>query len=303
MADNQNVDTTGHQWDEDEGYPLQEFNNPLPKWWLYSFYATIVWSLIYWVLYPAWPMADGFTKGVLGWSMHQEFNQEMAQAQAQKKSVNERMERLSLQEIAKDNQLLQYAMSGGKAIFGDHCAPCHGSGGIGSKAGGFPALTDDDWLYGGTLDAIQETIQQGRNGQMPAHLKAAGGNFSAEQVGDLTQYVLSLSGRSKEAPAIGRGDALFHGEASCNGCHGDKGKGSLKGTVQGQPVPPVGAPNLTDAIWLYGDSPQAIQDTIAKGRSGTMPAWGKEAKEVGRKLDPLAIKQATLYVHSLGGGQ
>ncbi|MBF0438507.1 MAG: cytochrome-c oxidase, cbb3-type subunit III [Magnetococcales bacterium] len=303
MADNKGVETTGHQWDDDEGYPLQEFNNPLPKWWLYTFYATIIWSFIYWVLYPAWPSANGFTKGVLGWSMHTEFKEDMAAVQVQQKAFNDQMERLSLQEIAKDNKLLQYAISGGKAVFGDYCAPCHGTGGIGVKTGGFPTLADDDWLFGGNLETIHETISGGRVGQMPAHLKSAGGNFSDAQVDDLTSYVLSLTGQSKDAAANQRGDALFHGDAGCKGCHGDKGNGSLKGTVDGSPLPPIGAPNLTDAIWLYGGDRQTVRDSIAKGRSGKMPAWSKESKEVGKKLDPLALKQVTIYVHSLGGGQ
>lgn len=303
MADNHDVDTTGHQWDDDEGFPLQEFNNPLPKWWLYTFYATIIWAVVYWILYPTWPLANSFTKGVLGWSTHQEFQEEMAAAKLQKKPFDERVATLSLQDISKDNQLLQYAISGGKAIFGDFCAPCHGSGGIGSKAGGFPTLADDDWLYGGDLETIHATISQGRIGQMPAHLQAAGGSFTTEQINDLTSYVLSLSGKTADAAANQRGDRLFHGEAGCNACHGDKGNGSIKGSVNGDPVPPMGAPNLTDAIWLYGGDTKTVYESIAKGRSGVMPAWSNEAKSVGKKLDPLALKQVTIYVHSLGGGQ
>ncbi|MEO5348621.1 MAG: cytochrome-c oxidase, cbb3-type subunit III [Magnetococcus sp. YQC-3] len=303
MADKHDVETTGHQWDADEGYPLQEFNNPLPKWWLYSFYATIIWSVIYWILYPAWPLPEGFTKGVWGWSMQQEFAQDMAMAAAQKKGADERLAKLSLQEIAKDNQLLQYAMSGGKAVFGDFCAPCHGSSGVGVKSGGFPNLADDDWLFGGDLNTIQETISNGRSGQMPAHLQGAGGAFTEAQVNDLTEFVLSLSGRSKDATATQRGALLFRGEAGCNGCHGDKGDGSVKGSFNGGPVPPVGAPNLTDNIWLYGGEPAAIRESIARGRVGQMPAWSSEAKAVGKKLTPLQIKQVALYVHGLGGGR
>ncbi|MBF0272697.1 MAG: cytochrome-c oxidase, cbb3-type subunit III [Magnetococcales bacterium] len=303
MADKKEVETTGHQWDDDEGFPLKEYNNPLPKWWLYTFWATIVWAFGYWVLYPTWPLADGFTKGTLGWSMHGEYNKEMDAARAHQKPFNDKLEKLSLKEISQDNQLLQYAISGGKALFGDNCAPCHGSGGVGVKAGGFPTLADDDWLFGGDLETIHETISNGRVGQMPAHLKSAGGNFSEAQVNDLTAYVLSLSGKNQDATAAVRGDALFHGEAACNACHGDKGKGSLKDTVNGQPPPPVGAPNLSDAIWLYGGDPAVVRQSIAMGRSGLMPAWAKGSKDTGRQLDPLAIKQLTIYVHSLGGGQ
>ncbi|MBF0400611.1 MAG: cytochrome-c oxidase, cbb3-type subunit III [Magnetococcales bacterium] len=303
MADQHDVETTGHQWDSEEGYPLKEFNNPLPRWWLYSFYATVIWAVVYWVLYPAWPMLDGYTKGMLGWSMHQEFAQDSKAALAQKKASNDRLEKLSLKEIARDNSLLQHAMSGGKAIFGDFCAPCHGSGGVGVKAGGFPTLADDDWLFGGDLDTIYETIDKGRDGAMPAHLQGAGGAFSEAQVNDLTEYVLSLSKRSQDAAAAQRGDQLFHGEAGCNGCHGDLGNGSIKGTVAGSPAPPVGAPNLTDAVWLYGSDPAVVRASIAKGRTGHMPAWGSGAKETGKRLTPLQIKQLALYVHGLGGGQ
>ncbi|MBF0341974.1 MAG: cytochrome-c oxidase, cbb3-type subunit III, partial [Magnetococcales bacterium] len=188
MADNHDVETTGHQWDDEEGFPLKEYNNPLPKWWLYSFYATILWALGYWVLYPTWPLADGFTKGVLGWSMHGEYQKEMDEAKAKQKVFNDQMEKLPLKEIVKNNQLLQYAISGGKALFGDNCAPCHGSGGVGVKAGGFPTLADDDWLFGGDLETIHETISNGRTGMMPAHLNSAGGNFTPAQVADLTAY-------------------------------------------------------------------------------------------------------------------
>ncbi|MEO5362340.1 MAG: cytochrome-c oxidase, cbb3-type subunit III, partial [Magnetococcus sp. DMHC-8] len=287
MTDKHDVETTGHQWDDDEGYPLKEYNNPLPKWWLYCFYATIVWSVVYWILYPAWPMKDGFTRGLLGWSMHQEFTQEKEVALARRKPFDSRLEKLSLQEIAQDNQLLQYAMSGGKAVFGDFCAPCHGSGGIGVQAGGFPNLADDDWLFGGDLNTIFESIDKGREGQMPAHAQAVGGAFADNQVTDLTEYVLSLSGRSKDATASQRGNQLFHGDAGCNACHGDKGDGSIKGTIAGTPLPPIGAPNLTDAIWLYGGDPVTVRESIAKGRSGRMPAWGSGAQEAGRRLTPL----------------
>ncbi|MBF0212157.1 MAG: cytochrome C oxidase Cbb3, partial [Magnetococcales bacterium] len=126
MADKKDVDTTGHQWDDDEGFPLQEYNNPLPKWWLYTFWATIIWSVIYWVLYPAWPLENGSTKGIWNWSMHGEYQQEMSAAKAHQKEFNDKLEKLSLKEISQDNKLLQYSISGGKALFGDNCAPCHG---------------------------------------------------------------------------------------------------------------------------------------------------------------------------------
>ncbi|MBF0124789.1 MAG: cytochrome-c oxidase, cbb3-type subunit III [Magnetococcales bacterium] len=294
------VSTTGHQWDNDEGYPLQEYNNPLPKWWLYTFYATIVYAIVYWVLYPAWPLANGFTKGLLASSMYQELAQEEAAAKATRQPLEKQLADLSLEEIARNNNMLQFAMSSGKAVFGDNCAPCHGTGGVGAQAKGFPILVDDDWLYGGTLAAIQESITNGRNGQMPAHLQTAGGNLSVEQVNDLTQFVLSLSQRANDSVSAQRGRLLFSGEASCHSCHGDHGKGSLLDTVGGQPLDHgIGAPNLTDKIWLHGGDVETIRTSIAKGRSGQMPAWGGP----GGRLSPLDIKAVTLYVHTLGGGQ
>ncbi|MBF0622222.1 MAG: cytochrome-c oxidase, cbb3-type subunit III [Magnetococcales bacterium] len=301
---NSEVETTGHQWDDDEGYPLKEFNNPLPKWWLYTFYATIIWAIVYWVLYPAWPLPNGNTEGMLGWTQKKQLAEEIRVAKEAQKPFDNKLASLSLEEINKDNSLLQYAISGGKAIFGDNCAPCHGSGGVGSKAHGFPTLVDDDWIFGGTLADINETVQNGRTGAMPAHLESADGAFTQAQVNDLAEYVLSISNQSHDAVKAGRGDTLFHGEASCNACHGDNGRGSLKDTFDGERLDKAtGAPNLTDAVWLYGGSRETITQTIARGRTGKMPAWGEGFEGFGRQLDPLSIKQVVLYVHSLGGGQ
>jgi cytochrome c oxidase cbb3-type subunit III len=305
MADKNEIETTGHKWDDEEGYPLQEYNNPLPKWWLYTYYATIIYAIVYWILYPAWPTPSGdFTKGVLGWSQYSQLQEEMDAGKAAKKPFDDKIAALSSTEIINDPQLLQYAVSGGKAIFGDNCAPCHGSGGVGAKAGGFPALVDDDWLYGGTLAAISETISGGRAGQMPAHLESADGSFTVSQVEDLTQYTLSLSGRLVDTGAAGRGAALFHGDAGCNGCHGDAGDGAVKGSVDGEKLDAsIGAPNLSDAIWLYGGEPDMVRKSIALGRSGKMPAWEVDSEGSNRKLDALEIKQAAIYVHTLGGGK
>ncbi|MBF0137317.1 MAG: cytochrome-c oxidase, cbb3-type subunit III, partial [Magnetococcales bacterium] len=289
MAENKEVGTTGHQWDDEEGYPLKEFNNPLPRWWVNSFYATIVFSVIYWIFYPAWPLANDFTRGLLGWSQHKQLAAELAAAKAAKKPFDDSLEKMTLAQIAADPKLRVYALAGGKSIFGDNCAPCHGSGGGGAK--GFPALVDDDWLYGGSLEAIQTSIAQGRTAMMPPHLAPAGA-LTQPQVQDLTEYVLSLSGKSTQADAIGRGNTLFHGEAGCNNCHGDLGKGSLLDKVGGQPLSAdIGAPNLTDNIWLYGGDKETVFASIARGRSGQMPAWGKEAGSTGRHLDALAIKE------------
>ena len=303
MADKQ-VETTGHQWDDEEGFPLQEYNNPLPTWWLYSFYATIVFAVIYWILYPAWPIPGGFTKGVLGWSQYQELQQDMDAAKTARKVFDDQLSAASLEEIATKPQLLAYAMAAGRSLFANNCAACHGSEGSGTTKG-FPILVDDDWLYGGTLKEIYETIFNGRSGTMPPHLQAAGGGFSAEQVSDLADYVLTLSHRSADQAAAERGKALFTGDAGCFICHGDHGRGAVLDTVGGQPIDHnIGAPNLTDAIWLHGGDRATLVQTISRGRTSKMPAWGVDSPELGgRKLDPLAVKQLALYVHGLGGGK
>ena len=302
MADKQ-VETTGHQWDDEEGYPLQELNNPLPTWWLYSFYATIIYAIIYWFLYPAWPIPGGFTKGTLGWSQYEQLQIEMTEAKAARKVYDEQLTATSLQQIAADPQLLAFAMAGGRSVFANNCAGCHGAEGSGTTWG-FPKLVDDDWLYGGTLAEINETINSGRSGMMPPHLQAHGGGFSEGQVNDLTDYVMTISGRPADSAATERGKVLFTGEAGCIYCHGDQGRGAVLDSAGGQPLDHnSGAPNLSDVIWLYGGDRQAVFQSIAKGRNGKMPAWGTEATELGIKLEPLAIKQLTLYVHGLGGGK
>lgn len=297
------VSTTGHQWDDEEGFPLQEYNNPLPKWWVLSFYATIVWAVIYWFLYPAWPIGNGFTKGLLGWSSLQQLQEEVKAAAAEQKPMNDLMAATPLEKIAGDPKLLEFALAGGKTVFGDNCAPCHGSGGVGSVKG-FPVLVDDDWLYGGTLAAINHTVNHGRAGVMPGHLDSMGGLFKEAQIKDLTEYVLSLSGGQADKVVAERGNQLFHGEAGCNNCHGDKGKGSVLDSMGGSKIDSnMGAPNLTDKIWLYGGDREMVYQSIAQGRKGEMPAWGDGFAGLGKKLEPLALKKVVLYVHSLGGGK
>jgi cytochrome c oxidase cbb3-type subunit 3 len=288
------VGTTGHQWDDDDGFPLQEYNNPLPTWWLYTFYATIVWAVVYWFFFPTWPTGNGYTKGLLGWSTVQELEESVKAAEKQRAVYDVKLASVSAEDISKDPQLRAFALSGGKAIFGDNCAPCHGSGGGGAK--GIPNLVDDDWLYGGSLGTITETVQKGRIAMMPAHLDQAGGAFTDAQVKDLVEYVLTLAKKPGDATAAARGDKLFHGDAGCNNCHGDAGMGSLKDSVGGTKIDTsVGAPNLTDGIWLYGGDRDTIYTTIAKGRNGHMPSW--EAR-----FNPLAVKKVALYVQSLSGG-
>jgi cytochrome c oxidase cbb3-type subunit 3 len=276
------TETTGHQWDG-----IKELNTPLPKWWLWVFYATIAWALVYSVAYPAWPWLSGYTKGLLGFSARGQFNERMAALEASRSQWTDRIAAASLQEINDDPELLQVATAGGKVVFNNNCAPCHGTGATG-RPGGYPALVDDDWLWGGTLDDIHTTIQHGirnatdpeaRSSQMPAF--GADGILTAAQIDAVADHVLALSGQGVDNP---EGAAIY--ADNCVACHGELGKGD----------PALGAPNLTDQIWLYGAGKQAIVSQITKPRQGVMPAWNNRLSEV-------EIKEAAVYVHSLGGGQ
>ncbi len=275
--------TTGHEWDG-----IKELNKPLPKWWVWVFYATVIWAIGYWILMPAWPLVSGYTKGFLGYSQREKVAQAVADARAAQAGFRDKIASSSLAAIQADPELLRFALAGGEATFGDNCAPCHGRGAQGAV--GFPNLRDDTWLWGGTLDAIHKTIQHGiraddpdtRTNQMPAF--GRDGILTPPQVNDVAEYVLSLSGRADDKAAAERGKPLF--AENCVVCHGPEGKGNQE----------LGAPNLTDQIWLYGGNKPDIVTTITSARNGVMPAW------TGR-LSPDTIKQLAIYVHSLGGGQ
>ncbi|MGF1651394.1 MAG: cytochrome-c oxidase, cbb3-type subunit III [Hyphomicrobiaceae bacterium] len=277
------VETTGHEWDG-----IKELNKPLPKWWLYVFYATIVWSIGYWVLYPAWPTLNGYTEGVLGHSSRK-LVMEAVEENRQAQSVwRDRIKDADLETIRADDDLLRFALASGAAAFGDNCSGCHGRGAQGGI--GYPNLNDDDWVWGGTLEAIEHTIRFGirgaheetRTGEMPAF--GADEILEAQQIRDVANYVLSLSGKSQDQASAGRGQPVY--EENCASCHGDDGKGNHE----------LGAPNLTDAIWLYGSDKEVVVDVIHRGRAGMMPAWHD-------RLDEVTIKSLAVYVHSLGGGQ
>jgi cytochrome c oxidase cbb3-type subunit III len=290
MTDHNDIDkvtgtaTTGHEWDG-----IKELNTPLPRWWIITFYACIVWAVGYWIVYPAWPLVSGYTSGVLHYSSRADVAVELANLE---KIRGEKMVTLgaaSLADIEKDPALLALARARGKAVFGDNCAPCHGSGAAGAK--GYPNLNDDDWLWDGSLDQIKQTIEFGaRSGHAKAHegaMLAFGrdGMLKSDEIVTVANYVRSLSGLSTRQgydPVAGR--KIF--AENCVSCHGDAGKGNQE----------VGAPNLTDKIWLYGSDEATIIETITNGRSGVMPAWNG-------RLDPSTIKAMAVYVHSLGGGQ
>jgi cytochrome c oxidase cbb3-type subunit 3 len=277
-------DTTGHVWDDD----LKELNKPLPKWWVYVFYVTIIWSIGYWILYPAWPLISSHTEGLLGYSQRAEVRSEIQEARAAQGKFTEQIETAGLSAVRSDPELLRFAMAGGEAAFGDNCAPCHGSGGQGFT--GYPNLNDDSWIWGGTLEDIQRTIRYGiradhpdtRVSQMPRF--GIDGILNEEQINDAAAYVRSLGGLEHDEAAAERGGEIY--AQQCAFCHGENGEGMTQ----------LGAPNLTDAIWLYGSTKDAIVTSIRTGRGGMMPNF------VGR-LDDVTIKQLAVYVHTLGGGQ
>ena len=276
--------TTGHEWDG-----IKELNTPLPRWWVITFYLTIVWAVGYWIVYPAWPLLWSHTTGIWNYSSRADVATELANLEKIRGDKMLALGNAPLEEIEKNPALLALARARGKTVFGDNCAPCHGSGGAGAK--GFPNLNDDEWLWGGSLDQIMQTIQFGaRSGHTKAHegaMLAFGkdGILKKDEIVTVANYVRSLSSLPTAAGYNAAAGAKIFAE-NCTSCHGDNGKGNQE----------LGAPNLTDKIWLYGSDEATLVETISNGRAGVMPAW------VGR-LDPSTIKALTVYVHSLGGGK
>jgi len=278
------TETTGHVWDDD----LKELNEPLPKWWLYTFYVCIVWAIGYMVLYPAWPMVDGYTRGVLGYSQRETVALEITTAKQAQSAYRAQLSETPLAEVKTKPDLLRFATASGGAAFATNCAPCHGRGAQGFS--GYPNLNDDDWIWGGQPEQILKTIQYGiRSDHKDTHatLMPRFGTdklLEAAQIEDAAEYVMSLSALTHNAEAAGRGATIF--AEQCAACHGEKGQGNQE----------LGAPTLSDAIWLYGNQRQDVIQSIMTGRGGKMPAW------VGR-LDDVTIKAVTVYVQSLGGAK
>lgn len=274
--------TTGHEWDG-----IKELNTPLPRWWLWLFYITIIWSIGYWAVYPAWPTISGYTTGILRYSSRADVAVELAGLQQLRGDKAAELAAAPLADIEKNSALLLFARAQGKAAFGDNCAPCHGIGAVGSK--GYPNLNDDDWLWGGTLADIHQTIEVGiRSGHPKAResqMIAFGSTLKTDQIVDVANYVRSIAGLPVRPGAnLNTGKSLF--AANCAVCHGDDGKGKRE----------VGAPNLTDRIWLYGSDEATIIDIITKGRAGVMPSWAG-------RLDAATIKALAVYVHTLGSNK
>ena len=276
--------TTGHEWDG-----IRELNTPLPRWWLYLFYLTIAFAVVYWIAYPSWPLITGYAPGVLGYTNRARVAEDVAAGQAARMQQASGLVSANLAQIEADPKLLQLALAQGKAAFGDNCAPCHGSGGQGQA--GYPNLTAGRWLWGGTLEQIHTTIEHGiraddpdtHTSAMPAFGKD--GILKSEEVREVANYVRTLAGLTPEPGAtITAGKKIF--QDNCVACHGEDGKGNIE----------MGSANLTTKIWQYGSDLPDLVYTIANARNSTMPAWHN-------RLDPVTIKALAVYVHSLGGGK
>ncbi|NBO17677.1 MAG: cytochrome-c oxidase, cbb3-type subunit III [Proteobacteria bacterium] len=272
------IETTGHEWDG-----IKELNNPAPRWWLIIFILTCVWAIGYWVVYPAWPTLTGNTKGSAGWTQYKKLAEEQAEIMARRGVMAEKIKAASLNSIQADPELYAFAVAGGRTLFKENCAACHGTGAQGAP--GYPNLNDDDWLWGGKLEDIYKTIRVGarsthadtRSTQMPSFNE----QLKKDEIAAVAGYVLSLSG---EAKATEQGAEIF--AQNCAACHGKEGKGNQE----------LGAPNLADAIWLYGNSKEQVMAQVSNPRHGVMPTWES-------RLSDETIKQLAIYVHSLGGGE
>lgn len=271
--------TVGHEWDG-----IEELDTPMPRWWLWTFYATIFWSLIYVILYPAWPLLTKATEGYFGWSSRGQLQAEMDKEGARRAPILAKLSQVPIERVPQDGELMRAAVSGGRAAFKVNCVQCHGAGAAGSA--GYPNLNDDDWLWGGDLKTIETTLQHGirqpGDDQTRASLMPGfAGILTPAQINQVAAHVLSLSGK---APANAAGAQAF--AENCAVCHGADGKGGRQ----------FGAPNLADAIWLYGGTQAKVATQIGTPRHGVMPSWAG-------RLDPVTIKMLAAYVHSLGGGE
>ncbi len=273
--------TVGHEWDG-----IEELDSPMPRWWLWTLYATIIWAVAYVIAYPAWPLLEKGTEGVLGWTSRGQLAEEMAAETSRRSPILEAIANTPLERLPENSELMMQAVAGGAAAFRVHCVQCHGANAAGSV--GFPNLTDDEWLWGGDLLAIEYTLANGvrhpgnaetRQSMMPAF--GATGILDAGQLGQVTNHVLSLTGNG---PASAAGAELY--AANCAVCHGPDGGGLRQ----------FGTPSLNDAVWLYGDSAAAIRQQIFQPKHGVMPAWEE-------RLDPATVRMLAAYVHSLGGGE
>lgn len=278
------VKTTGHSWDG-----IEELNNPLPKWWVYTLYLCIIWAVGYTVVYPAWPMLHGATRGIMGSTERAAVDAEIARFDAANADIKSALVATDLNAIPKVEALKTYAISAGASVFKTNCATCHGAGAAGAK--GYPNLLDNDWLWGGDMVSIHTTLMHGirnttdpdaRLSQMPSF--GTDGILEPVQIAQVVEHVLKISGQDYDPALQALGATVF--SENCAACHMPEGTGNRD----------LGAPNLADAIWLYGGDRATVTETVVKARYGVMPAWGD-------KLSEDEIRAVATYVHSLGGGE
>lgn len=274
------AETTGHEWDG-----IQEFNNPLPRWWLWTFIASIIFSVGYMMYYPWYPDMEAGS----GWTQHKQLAEAQAEAKAAQKMFADKVAMMNVHQIIRDDSVRGYAVEGGKAAFALHCSQCHGAGAAGAK--GFPSLLDDEWLHGGRLSDILQTIQHGVNSPVDEETRltemlAFGDDemLTADEISDVAQYIMVKSGQIKPTDGSSNGRMIF--ADNCTSCHG----------MQGEGMHEMGAPNLFNAIWLYGGDKATLVETITHGRKGEMPAFAE-------RLDKDTIKKLAVYVYSLSGGE
>lgn len=275
------VETTGHEWDG-----IQELNNPMPRWWIWTFYVTILWAIGYAIAYPAIPMITSATNGYLGYSTRAELQQDLNLAKSSQTKFHNLIAAKTVEEIDADPALRKFAIAGGASAFKVNCAPCHGSGASGGP--GFPNLNDDDWLWGGDLNAIQATISHGIrfDGDTDSHsseMPPFAGVLEPIQMKQVAAYVWGLTNTPSDVGLAAAGKQVFFD--NCAPCHGEDAKGKVE----------MGAPDLADAIWLKSRGEDAILRQVASPKHGVMPAWAA-------RLGDTTVNELTIFVHALGGG-
>ncbi|MBI1250126.1 MAG: cytochrome-c oxidase, cbb3-type subunit III [Alphaproteobacteria bacterium] len=281
------TETTGHEWDG-----LRELDTPLPRWWLHVFYATIAIAIVYWILMPAWPIGNGYTKGVLGWSDRANVARDLQALEAGRAAMFQRFATATAADIANDPALQEFARAAGESVFGDNCRTCHGAGGAGAP--GYPVLADDVWIWGGSIADIEHTLRVGIRSDHPQARMSAMPAFgrdrllTSQEIGDVTEFVISISSANArlnaDANAASRGATVY--AQQCALCHGGAGAGDRT----------LGAPSLRDDVWLYGASRDEIRRQVELGRGGVMPAWEQ-------RFDAGTLRALAYYVHDLGGGE
>lgn len=276
------IETTGHEWDG-----IKELNNPLPRWWLWSLYLCIIWGVWYVIAYPAWPLIKGATEGYLGYSTRANVATDIAAVNDRNADLRAALTEVDLTVLEEDEALSRFAVAGGAAVFRTNCSQCHGSGAAGGK--GYPNLLDDDWLWGGTIEDIAYTINHGIRNEVDfdsrwTEMPAFGDILESDQIDQVVQHVISLSSTEFDVAMAAEGAVVF--DENCSSCHGVEGLGDNQ----------LGAPNLADAIWLYGGDVATVTETVTNSRFGVMPPWGT-------RLSQSDVNAVAAYVHQLGGGE